>query len=153
MKGRSPKRRRTNILTSFQNDQLERQNYTRRTRNASLKSLHGELHHVLRPLITHAKKSSAPSETQALENAQNGRGPFLRAVRGSACALRRGPEEKRSRDCGGWMTDIQKLIFPRRSFCRHPHFISRRPRRHGLGLGFIMGRWETPPRIPPGLPY
>lgn len=43
-----------------------------------------------------------------------------------------GPEEKRSRASGGWMPGIQKRIFPRRSFCRHPYFTSSRPRRHGL---------------------
>lgn len=58
---------------------LERQNYTRHMEYASLKSLHRE-HHLLRPLITHAKKSSAPSERNKSENSQNGLGPFLQTL-------------------------------------------------------------------------
>lgn len=64
----------------------------------------------------------------------------------------RGRRERETGSAGGFLTS-RHGFFSRRSFCRHPYFISRRPRRHGLRLDFIMGRWETPPGIPPGLPY
>ena len=58
--------------------------------------------------------------------------------------------KRKTEDLGD--TDIQKPILSQRSFCRHSYFISRRPGRHRFSLYyFIMGRWETPPRIPPGL--
>lgn len=116
-----------------------------------LKSLHRELHHLLRPLITHAKKVQH-HQREDTENSQNGLGPFLQAVRGSACAFAGVQRKRKTRGLGD--TDIQKLIFSQRSFRRHSYFINWRLRRHRLSLyDFIMGRWETPPRVPPGLSY
>lgn len=119
---------------------------------SSLKSLHGELHHLLRPLITHAKKvQHHQRETRPREFIE-----WLRASPpgGKTCL---GPSQgsrakgkTRPRVLGD--TNPQPHIFSPRSFCRLPYSISRRPRRHGLNrYDFIMGRWETPPRTPPGL--
>lgn len=75
------------------------------------------------------KKFSTIREKQVIENSQNGSGPFLQAVRGSVCALRREPKEKENRRFGRlWHPETD---FSQRSFCRHPYFISKRPQRHG----------------------
>lgn len=59
------------------------------------------------------KKFSTIREKQT-QNLQNGSGPSLQAVRGSACALLRGPNEKKKKNNPGlrfWGdTDPQKRI-------------------------------------------
>lgn len=88
------------------------------------------------------KKFSTIREKQVIENSQNGLGPFLQAVRGSACALRREPKEKKNQGFGRlWHRETD--FFLKEVSAATPILSARDPSAMAQSLWFYYGEVEN----------